>query len=102
LTNPGQVKFTAIISDAGGNPTVAMPDYSGRVRINQLPVETHTFETEAFRNKIVIAEIDAHGRPLPTAAIWRILVEVQTNQGLMKIRIPTYNAQVQEFLGACH
>jgi hypothetical protein len=97
--NRGHVRFTALIVDSKGNPTISFPDNKGRDRINVNEASPKTFGTNAYRNELIIAESDVTDS-FPLAAIWRWLVEVETNRGRLLIRLPMYDEHMQEFIGA--
>ena len=110
---PGVVEFSALVVDENGKPTLGFPQYTGQavvgtLRINSDPASQFRFLNEEFHNNFVILVLTGNGTAaqgnwnFQTAeSTWRVLAEIQTNQGPVFIKIPLFEKNVRKLVEGC-
>ena len=104
---PGQVNFVATLGEIDDpNSPLGLPDFApgyvaGNKRVNDDPAFPTRFQTQKFRNTILLATLTSQHTEDSTETTWRVLAEVETARGRMVMQIPTFNANVQKLIVAC-
>jgi hypothetical protein len=103
-----QVYFEATILDAKDpNAPLGIPGHRsggivGNKRINDETAFATTFPTSGFRNRIVMAPLSFDNDATESAdATWRILGEVETANGTIIIKLPTFDPNIQKLIVSC-
>ena len=74
----------------------------GRKRLNDEPVFATSFANDKWRNKFILSQLRFRDGALESAdTTWRILTEIETSQGTLYIRIPTFDPKIQKLISAC-
>ena len=111
---PYVVAFTALIVDANGKPTISFPQYDpaagiliGNRRINSEDPKTAVFQSDQYNNRFIILLV--LGQDAQTAQaeapraddIWRALVQIETSQGAVILKLPMFDPTVKKLIDTC-
>jgi hypothetical protein len=121
----GQVRFTALIVDEEGKPTIDLPlsinatgavGTKGLLRLNDgQPISLDFVPKGNFRNELLLVSLsksEGASNPLPGllfqslqpivfSDIWRIYVQLETSRGAILIKIPVYDGAVLKMINSC-
>ena len=104
---PGEVTFVATLGEIEDpNSPLGLPDFAsgyvaGNKRINDDAVFPIRFQSQKFRNTILLATLTSQHTADFIETTWRVLAEVETARGRLIMKIPTFDANVQKLLVAC-
>ncbi|HEY2229812.1 MAG TPA: hypothetical protein VGI22_19145, partial [Xanthobacteraceae bacterium] len=104
---PGQVTFVATLGEIGDpNSPLGLLDFAsgnvaGNKRINDDAAFPTRFQSQKFRNTILLATLTSQHTADSIETTWRVLAEVETARGRLIMKIPTFDANVQKLLVAC-
>jgi peptidoglycan hydrolase-like protein with peptidoglycan-binding domain len=103
-----KVYFEATILDAKDpNTPLGIPGHRsggivGNKRINDETAFPATFPTSGFRNRIVMTQLSFENESTESAdTTWRILGEIETANGTIIVRVPTFDPKIQKLIAAC-
>jgi hypothetical protein len=74
---------------------------AGNKRINDDAAFPTRFQSQKFRNTILLATLTSQHTADSIETTWRVLAEVETARGRLIMKIPTFDANVQKLLVAC-
>jgi hypothetical protein len=104
---PGQVTFVATLGEVEDpNNPLGLPDFAsgyvaGNKRINDDAAFPTRFQSQKFRNTVLLATLTSQHTADSIETTWRVLAEVETARGRLVMKIPTFDANVQKLLVAC-
>jgi peptidoglycan hydrolase-like protein with peptidoglycan-binding domain len=104
---PGRVAFVATLGDAQDlKSPLGLPDFqdgyiAGNKRINDTPLFATRFQSQKFRNSILISALTSLAGQEAIETTWRVLAEIETARGRIILQIPMFNPSVQKLLVAC-
>jgi uncharacterized protein YraI len=104
---PGQVTFVATLGEVEDpNNPLGLPDFAsgyvaGNKRINDDAAFPTRFQSQKFRNTVLLATLTSQHTADSIETTWRVLAEVETARGRLIMKIPTFDANVQKLLVAC-
>ena len=108
LCSEDQVLFLATLHDANdlkvplGFATSSAGGIIGKKRINDDFVFATNFPLDKWRNRIVLSRLSFRTDDAESAdTTWRVLAEIETSQGTLYIKIPTFDPKIQKLIGAC-
>ena len=103
-----EVQFRATLQDAKdqkvplGFPPSSVGSIIGKKRINDDSAFATNFPLDKWRNRIVVSRLSFRDDDTESAdTTWRVMAEIETSQGTLYIRIPTFDSNIQKLITTC-